>query len=278
MEKSRVHFMAAVLLAGMFGTTASLAWGPEGHRAVGALALDHMNDNTRQLLHDIMGSEVRDELTQWCNWPDEYRPTEEGAWSAPYHYINMVPGESEYLRERDCPDGMCLTEAIAKYAAELGDSSLSDERRRQAFGWVCHLLGDIHQPLHAGFGHDRGGNEFAIQFGGEESNLHEFWDHTLIELRTDSWEELYRLVHEQPFVVEGGPWQASEAIDWTNRSHALAECRAYPENPEISEEFAQSTWSMILAQLARGGVNLTRVLDTVLTMDSAQERPCPPGR
>ncbi|NNE04571.1 MAG: S1/P1 nuclease [Xanthomonadales bacterium] len=243
---------------------AALAWGPEGHRAVGALALDHMDDAARVRLEQIMGNNDRENLTAWCNWPDQYRETEEGAWTTPMHYINMVPGASEYDRERDCPDGLCATEAIRRYAAELGDVTRPDRSRKEAFGYLCHFVGDLHQTLHAGFGHDRGGNDFVIQFGGEESNLHEFWDHTLIELHTDSWEELYQFVHQQPFELPSLAWEPAEVSAWTNRSHALAKSCAYPEDPQITDEFADRSWAMIKRQLSLGGVNLARVMNAAL--------------
>jgi hypothetical protein len=272
MKNPRKRMVAAVFLAGLFGAHTLLAWGPEGHRVVGALALNHMAAEPRLALEQIMDGSDPAELNQWCNWPDEYRATDEGAWTAPMHYINMVPGEGQYRRERDCADRMCVTEAIRKYAAVLGDVTLSDQRRREAFGYLCHFVGDLSQPLHAGFGHDRGGNDFAIRFHGEDLNLHELWDHSLIELHTDSWEALYAIVHQQPFSVDATPWNPNEVVDWTNTSHAIAAECAYPDDPEISEAFAQSSWSMIQSQLARGGVNLARVLNTVLALENGSAR------
>lgn len=266
MIKSGRRIISTVVLAGLLSAHSALAWGPEGHQAVGALALDHMDEESRLALEQIFGSNDREMMSQWCNWPDEYRETEAGQWTAPMHYINMVPGATEYERERDCPSGMCVTEAIGRYAAELADVTLSDQRRREAFGFVCHFVGDLSQTLHAGFGHDRGGNDVAIRFQGEDLNLHELWDHTLIELHTDSWQELYELVHLQPFCVADRPWSPVEVIGWTNESHAIAADRAYPDGPDITPEFAERSWRMIQRQLARGGVNLARVLNTVLAL------------
>ena len=38
---------------------------------------------------------------------------------------------------------------------------------------VVHLVGDIHQPLHAGWGEDRGGNTYQLQafMRGEKKSL-----------------------------------------------------------------------------------------------------------
>ena len=48
---------------------------------------------------------------------------------------------------------------------------------------ITHLLGDIHQPLHASNRADRGGNGVQVSFFGERDNppygsinLHSIWD------------------------------------------------------------------------------------------------------
>lgn len=262
---------AGVLLV---GPQTAGAWGPEGHRVIGAIALDHMNDQAFATLADILGTDDRAGMVEWCNWPDEYRSTEEGIWSYGQHFINMVPGASEYDRERDCPDGMCVTEAIGRYASELADPKLNVEQRRQAFGRVCHFIGDMHQPLHVGFGHDRGGNDFEIEFKGEPSDLHTLWDHGLIDERTENWFELYFLVRYRSATVSTKPWTAEELVSWTNESHALAERRAYPENPEITAVFADATWELALDQMSLGGARLARALNQALAKENKKSRKC----
>jgi hypothetical protein len=41
-------------------------------------------------------------------------------------------------------------------------------------------VGDVHQPLHAGYGDDRGGNSYQLQAFMRGSNLHAVWDTGLI--------------------------------------------------------------------------------------------------
>ncbi|HEU4639254.1 MAG TPA: S1/P1 nuclease [Candidatus Binatia bacterium] len=40
----------------------------------------------------------------------------------------------------------------------------------------------MHQPLHAGFAEDRGGNSVDVRFNGKKENLHSLWDTALVEL------------------------------------------------------------------------------------------------
>jgi hypothetical protein len=84
-----------------------------------------------------------------------------------------------YVPERDCPDGKCVVAAINKQVDVLA-SDASDDKRLHALKYVIHFVGDVHQPLHAGYGDDRGGNNFHLQEFMHSGNLHAVWDTGLI--------------------------------------------------------------------------------------------------
>lgn len=251
-----------VFMATMHANPAQ-AWGGEGHQTIGALAIQQLTPEARALLAEITGTEDLEEQSSWCNWPDDYRETEEGSWTAPQHYINMVPGNMLYDRIRDCPQGMCLTESIKLYASQLADPELPRDVRQKAFGRVCHFVGDIHQPLHAGFGHDRGGNLVKILYQGEESDIHTYWDHLMIEAHATGWSDLYQQLLPLFSPPESGLKPGYE-VEWTNESHELAVTRAYPGRLEINEEFAAESWHMAKAQMLKGGSRLAQVLNAAL--------------
>lgn len=255
-------FLSLVFVATMYANQLE-AWGGEGHQVVGALAIQQLSPEARAMLAEITGTEDLEEQANWCNWPDEYRATEEGSWTAPQHYINMVPGAMRYERIRDCPQGMCLTESITLYAAELADTTLPQDIRQQAFGRVCHFVGDIHQPLHAGFGHDRGGNLVKIVYKGEESDIHTYWDHLMIEAHAANWVDLYEQL--KPSITEAvNGLRPGYEVEWTNESHELAVMKAYPGTLEINEDYAVKSWEMAQAQLLKGGSRLAQVLNAAL--------------
>ncbi|HUC97485.1 MAG TPA: S1/P1 nuclease, partial [Candidatus Polarisedimenticolaceae bacterium] len=72
------------------------------------------------------------------------------------------------------------------YMQVLKSPDAPRNERRIALRFVAHLVGDIHQPLHAGFAEDRGGNSIAVRFNGRKENLHSLWDTALVELEEDS--------------------------------------------------------------------------------------------
>jgi hypothetical protein len=71
---------------------------------------------------------------------------------------------------------------IAAFRAVLGSSEQPDELKSYDLVWLLHLVGDVHQPLHAvtrvtkaAPEGDAGGNKVAL-VGVAASNLHSYWD------------------------------------------------------------------------------------------------------
>jgi hypothetical protein len=85
-----------------------------------------------------------------------------------------------YDEQRDCPDGRCIVAAIKKELAIL-ESSAPDDKRLMALKYLVHFVGDVHQPLHAGYLDDKGGNTYQLQAFMRGSNLHAVWDTGLIK-------------------------------------------------------------------------------------------------
>ena len=159
---------------------------------------------------------------------------------------------------------MCNTEAIKISAKELANPKAGKEQRWQAFAWLCHLVGDIHQPLHAGFGDDRGGNDFVVIFNDEETNLHTFWDHELISLQADGAQSLFQLLHESPVIPVTASWSPGLVNDWTNESHALAEQKVYPTSAQIDDAYVRQSWGIAHQQLRTAASRLALMINSEL--------------
>lgn len=255
----RLHaFLFLMLPATLF------AWGTEGHRIVGVEALDLMDDTARSRVIEILGGDSTRLVSKACSWPDTVRKTPDWEWSAPLHFVNIPRQARHYDRQRDCSDGMCVTEAIAKYANQLTLPGLASERRWQAFAWLCHLVGDLHQPLHAGYRDDRGGNSVNIVYQGQPHNLHEFWDSVVIRERLqdgDSWIKLYSGPEWEP---APGQWAPPEVVTWTDHSHQLVATSAYPPGPVIDAVFADHSWLIIRQQLQKASLRLAQIVNAVI--------------
>ncbi len=127
------------------------AWGPQGHEVVATLAQARLTTRAQAEIDKLLALESGATLASISNWADEQRSPLTAAW----HYVNFPKNTCTYDPARDCPDGSCVVGAINRQLAILG-SAAPPEERLMALKYVVHLVGDIHQPLHAGHAEDRG--------------------------------------------------------------------------------------------------------------------------
>ena len=258
----------AILLLGI--STHSHAWGRDGHAIVGKIAIDRIDQETRDWLAQIIGDTSNKTLRFACNWPDIVREQDQYNPTRPFHYVNLPRGASEYRPERDCADGRCVTEKIKYFAARLDQESLPRSERSKAFNWLCHLVGDLHQPLHAGFSDDRGGNDVTVNFHGNSMRLHQLWDTGIIRRRHNNWLEFTRQLQAKQSPLQSGQqqWNLSEVDEWTNESHQLVVgAKVYPPDgkPRISHEFEDNADLLIQQRLTSAGLRLARILTAIHT-------------
>lgn len=240
------------------------AWGSEGHYQVGKLALRLTDPDAASRIWELLGSRDPAELAAACDWPDRIQNTPHWAWAAPQHYVNIPRAADRYERDRDCPDGLCVTEAIKKYAMYLADPARDDRSRWQAFAWLCHLTGDLHQPLHAAYLDDRGGNNVNITYRGEEVNLHQFWDGILIRERLAEDSDWQKNIPDHAAFTDPGEWSLSEVDDWTSESFTLVGRYSYPPHSAIMADFADQSWLLIRKQWVKAGQRLAQILNATL--------------
>jgi nuclease S1 len=168
---------------------AAAAWGPLGHRAVGAVADALLTPGARaevaRLLADDRGRDGRPSgrttLAEASLWPDEIRGT--AADRPTWHYDNMpvcgaIPSDRAW-----CAEQQCASARLEALLAQLADRSRPPAERRDALKWIAHLVGDLHQPLHAA-DYAQGGNLIHVELAGRSSStpwtLHAAWDVRLV--------------------------------------------------------------------------------------------------
>jgi hypothetical protein len=184
----RTGALAAALLLAAPG---ALAWGPQGHRTIGAIADRLLTPAAHAAVLRILQDDRdkfdapsgRTTLEAVSVWADELHgtPTARPSW----HYDDVpICGSEE--KARYCPDGQCNTEQLKRLIGVLGDARAPPRERDEALKWVVHLVGDIHQPLHAADNGDHGGNLVPVALEGVHTrgreNLHRAWDNDLVQL------------------------------------------------------------------------------------------------
>ena len=122
---------------------------------------------------DVGGSDIASEAT----WTDKYRNSDrdttrvrcEG--TRQWHFVDIevaapnldaacfghLPLPAGVLASEGSPQA-CVVDKFEQFAGELGDPTTGAPERLLALKFLLHLVGDVHQPLHAADDHDAGGN------------------------------------------------------------------------------------------------------------------------
>lgn len=229
------------------------AWGENGHKIVAMLAEAQLSSLARQEVNRLLALEPGATLPSISTWADEHRSPA----TAPWHYVNFPRGECNYQAERDCPDGKCVVGAINRQI-EILHSPGDDVKRLTALKYVVHFVGDIHQPLHAGFGHDRGGNSYQLQAFMRGSNLHAVWDSGLINAMQKENDAIVKdlLVLSQPIQKSA----FSAAATAMESCHIVSRPDFYPDRL-VTPAYVKTYGPVLADQLARAGYRLAQVLN-----------------
>ena len=89
-------------------------------------------------------------------WMDDVKPSGQREALATWHYINVGCGQNpNEVSEQNALDALNLAAIVLRSQAAL-------KVKAEWLAIAIHLIGDVHQPLHAS-GRDRGGNDFWIR-------------------------------------------------------------------------------------------------------------------
>lgn len=234
------------------------AWGSDGHRLVAEVAENQLSAPARAEITRLLAIEPGGTLASISTWADEVRSPSTASW----HYLNFPRDAGcAYDADRMCIEGMCVVGAIQRQVAVLA-SKAPDDARLKALKYVVHFVADVHQPLHAGFADDRGGNSYQLQAYGRGTNLHALWDSGLI----GQWPGGLPALRAAVVAALPGPEGVKQAPPaWAEEScRVVATDGYYPSGRQLEAEYGQR-WSATLAQrLAFAARRLAVVLNEAL--------------
>jgi len=225
---SIVVVTALVSLVILASVTPAMAWGSKGHRIIGLIAQQLLLPETGAEIETIMGST---DLATFGLYLDDYkdRLDQQIPGSRAWHYDNIPICGRRKAHSEYCPNGSCASTQIARHRDILADPHESKAHKQFAIWVLTHLIGDIHQPLHAADHDDRGGNMIQVRLPwGRNANLHAAWDTDFIEHALGGKNEKL-VAHELllKFSSRKADWQAGTIQVWMDESHQLAKTVAY---------------------------------------------------
>ncbi len=240
----------------------AFGWGQTGHRVTGAVADHYLSGLARANVRLLLGTET---LAQAATWPDDMRSDPAQFWqktAGPFHYVTVPAGSSRAATGAPA-EGDAVT-ALARFAETLRDPNASAEEKRLALRFSIHIVGDLHQPLHAGRPGDRGGNDFKVSWFGEPSNLHSVWDSKMIDSRQLSHSELAGWLVGAITPEQVVAWSNPDPEVWIAESVALRET-VYPAgaNPKLSYFYAYQHGAELDGRLSRAGIRIAAYLNRI---------------
>lgn len=267
-------FRLLVLLAALAASESTFAWGSQGHRMVGYVADEELTARTRIVVRRIMQA---DSLASVANWMDEVRDTYEGRSMQRWHFVTTkVCGNGE----PSCKNGNCVTSRIewARDTLKAGNQA----EARKALSVMVHLVGDVHQPLHAADNGDFGGNgdnvtnRVCVEFGKTEATpcrLHTYWDTSLVKLAVHGMSEGDAARAWSANVGKLPATDSDRPADWATESFELAKntvyrfegfaCKKNRLSFAASDDYDAAGQSVVRTRIAVAGKRLAKILNSI---------------
>lgn len=251
------------IIASAFAMTLVLpaaAWGKTGHRVTGTIAEAYLTPEARAAITDILGSE---DLAEASNWPDFMRASREGIWprtANPWHYVTIPQGKT--YAEVGAPESGDAITALASFRETLRSDTASQEEKALALRFAVHIIGDLHQPLHAGNGTDKGGNDFSVTFFNKTTNLHAVWDSGMIDDEQLSFTELADWLARSITPEQAAAWQQTDPVVWVTESAAIRD-NIYPDDRNLMWGYVFDHQAEYRTRLSQAGVRMAAYLNEV---------------
>ncbi|TMP42558.1 S1/P1 Nuclease [Pseudoalteromonas citrea] len=260
------------LVGALFSSFNAVAWGQNGHRIIGKVAEEHLTTATVQALTPLL---EESSLAQVSTWADEMRSNDSEFWrkkSTKWHYINVKDATKMHshidhsINSKEQVKN--ILDGIYYSINTLQSDATSIDEKRFALRFLVHLVGDSHQPFHAGRGEDHGGNLIKVTFFGDKTNLHSTWDTRLIENERLSYSEFAEFIKTSNKTIISD-YLNSEPADWLLESHHISDKVYNLNETEISYGYIYKYMPTVRIRLQQGGIRLAGLLNQIFDKNAA---------
>lgn len=221
-----------------------------------------------------------------ATWADKYRGAhrETAAWhfvdieidrpdlaDACFGFPSLAPGQ--WASQGPAQD--CVVNKIDEFAAELKNPSTPAAERILALKFVIHLIGDLHQPLHAADHRDRGGNCISLfPAVGAQNNLHAYWDVSVVNALGQSAAQIAEQLDARLTPVDIEEWTRGTPRGWAMDTFEIGRRDAYalPSMPTcqgggsvaLTPAYRAQAEKDAVTQLLKASVRVAAVLNGAL--------------
>jgi hypothetical protein len=236
----------------------AFAWGQTGHRVTGAIAEQYLTPKAQAAIHTLLPME---DLAEASTYADEMRSNPTAFWqntARPFHYVT-IPAGKRYA-QIGAPEKGDAISALTMFTAALKDPDASVEQKRLALRFVIHIIGDLHQPLHAGNGKDKGGNDIKVNFFRNDSNLHKVWDSEMLDQRQLSYTEWAAQLSRRISPQDIKAWSVTDPLIWVAESSKIRD-EIYPQEEKISWDYLYVHMPQVKSRLQMAGIRIAAYLN-----------------
>ena len=230
-----------------------VAWGKLGHQMVAQIAIQYLNPGVREKLERYL----EEDMVSASTWMDEVRNEGDMQYLKHMHYINIARGEDYTPSAKHN-----VVNEIERIKTELRSLQGLDKAKVELdLKELIHLVGDIGQPLHCGYGEDAGGNKIKVLYQGKVTNLHHLWDAGILTARTH---EVSTAIVALEKGITGEDkntiWQ-SGLIAWVVMSRNQLPAVYAFENETIDLNYEKTAEKLIASDLLLSGLRLAGILN-----------------
>ena len=289
--------MAASLV--LLGSIPAWGFGDEGHEVIALIAAHDLEPGVLAkaealLAGDASGLTPRD-LAHEATWADRYRDSDRDGAGVRYratrdwHFIDLELHGPDLIRAchgrprippgspaSEGPAEDCIVDKIDEFQAELAAGATPTAERRLALEFLLHLVGDLHQPLHASDDHDKGGNlERTRGPGLRPGTLHHDWDTEFVARLGASPDEIAARLLARVTAADRLRWRSGTPEQWAFETFGIARAHAYGALPApdardhytLSAAYIEQATEVTAQQLEKAGVRLAWLLNQALQGD-----------
>ena len=264
------------------------AWSARGHRLTALIACEMLTPSSKARLKSILGTS---DLATAALYLDLRKTQLEQAikGSRDWHFDNRPVCDASAAKAEYCHGDNCASARIRQYFDVLGDPDRTKAERLLAVRVVSHLVGDIHQPLHASNHDDIGGNKVRLTGSwkaGPKASLHTAWDDDFVDMafggsddRNKTELQIAKRLAAQITNAQKRAWVKGGVDRWLQESYDLAAHSAYgglagfacsdgeqePLRIELSGEYVGNAVAVVPQQLQKAGVRLAGILNRRLS-------------
>jgi hypothetical protein len=278
------------------------AWGDEGHKIIGVIAYARLTPMVKRKVDALLAAD-KDDLTaadfvSRTTWADKYRESDRQTTKIRYeatrkwHFadIDIQTGDIDAAcaHHPKLPRGTlatagpandCVIDKIEQFIVELRNPFIAKAEKILALKFLLHLIGDVHQPLHAADNKDRGGNNIAVFLADDIplTNLHLYWDNHIVEKLGSDPRSIGARLTKNISTRTAEAWSKGTAIGWAKESFRLAKTVVYnfgglqefvddrgAKGVRLDNAYENAALLAARQQLSKAGIRLAGVLNNTI--------------